>query len=163
MSKYHINANGRVAVCKAEVRACPLGEANHFDSITEASSAAQNRNAKQFGVMAGASNEPEAKKFDTKSWEAETIEVEPGVKFSVSLEHKGYGDYYEINYAMFEREGRDYNQTKGNSFQVEITDNNWARLSKDHGFEIDNPDSNKRSFTQALYGIVVDGTPPEID
>ena len=36
MSKFHITKAGRTEPCGATVRACPLGEANHYDSLAEA-------------------------------------------------------------------------------------------------------------------------------
>lgn len=35
-TKFHITRAGRIEPCGARVRACPLGEANHYASLTEA-------------------------------------------------------------------------------------------------------------------------------
>jgi len=37
--KFHITKSGRTEPCGATVKACPLGEANHFDSLQEAANA----------------------------------------------------------------------------------------------------------------------------
>ncbi len=36
MPKFHISKSGKTEPCKATKRACPLGEANHFDSVADA-------------------------------------------------------------------------------------------------------------------------------
>lgn len=42
MAKFHITKAGKTEPCRAKVKACPLGEENHFDSLAEASQAAMN-------------------------------------------------------------------------------------------------------------------------
>ena len=39
MGRFHITKKGRTEPCGASVRACPLGESNHFDSMEEAAQA----------------------------------------------------------------------------------------------------------------------------
>jgi len=39
MPKLHMNARGEIAACNANERACPLGDANHFNSLEEAAQA----------------------------------------------------------------------------------------------------------------------------
>lgn len=52
MTKYHIDRNGKPAVCKAHKRPCPLGgEDVHFDSLEEAQEFADKQNEQQFGLI----------------------------------------------------------------------------------------------------------------
>lgn len=39
MGRFHVTKKGRTEPCGASVRACPLGESNHFDSMAEAAQA----------------------------------------------------------------------------------------------------------------------------
>ena len=50
--KYHIDKNGRPAICRATKRPCPLGGADtHFDTMEEAQAYADEQNAKEFGLI----------------------------------------------------------------------------------------------------------------
>lgn len=52
MTKYHIDKNGKPAICRATKRPCPLGGADvHFDSIEDAQAYADEQNAKEFGLL----------------------------------------------------------------------------------------------------------------
>lgn len=43
MGRFHVTKKGRTEPCGASVRACPLGESNHFDSMEEAVQATTRR------------------------------------------------------------------------------------------------------------------------
>lgn len=50
--KYHIDKNGKPAICKATKRPCPLGGAEaHFDTMEEAQAYADEQNKQQFGLL----------------------------------------------------------------------------------------------------------------
>ena len=54
--KFHIDKNGKPAPCRATKRPCPLGGAEvHFDSIEEAQAHVDTMNAKEYGLLAGVS------------------------------------------------------------------------------------------------------------
>lgn len=60
--KYHIDKNGKPALCRATVRNCPLGgEESHFDTVEEAQSYADEVNKDKFGLM----SELKSTDFDT--------------------------------------------------------------------------------------------------
>lgn len=53
MAKYHIDKNGKPAICKATKQSCPLGGDDvHFDSAEEAQAFADKMNAVQHGMLA---------------------------------------------------------------------------------------------------------------
>ena len=50
--KYHIDRNGKPAICRATKRPCPLGgDEVHFDTMEEAQTYADKQNAKEFGLL----------------------------------------------------------------------------------------------------------------
>lgn len=52
MSKYHIDKNGKPALCKATERPCPLGgDDTHFPTIEEAQTYVDEKNAEKFGIF----------------------------------------------------------------------------------------------------------------
>ena len=52
MARYHIDKNGRPAICKATKRPCPLGGVEaHFDSLEEAQVHVDKQNEAQFGLL----------------------------------------------------------------------------------------------------------------
>lgn len=57
MTKFHINKHGTPSPCRAQKGNCPLGgddgTENHFDSIEEAQSAADNINEEDHGILHG--------------------------------------------------------------------------------------------------------------
>lgn len=54
MTKYHIDKNGKPAICKATKRPCPLGGDDvHFSTEHEAQAYIDNKNAGTHGVLAG--------------------------------------------------------------------------------------------------------------
>lgn len=59
---YHINKNGKPALCRATKRPCPYGGAdgkeNHFDSKEEAQRFADEQNEKEFGLIAKPQQKP---------------------------------------------------------------------------------------------------------
>ncbi|MEQ6896252.1 hypothetical protein [Microbacterium sp. KR10-403] len=54
MAKFHVTKNGKTEPCGASVRACPLGEANHFDSLADAVTASMAEETQSLVVDAGA-------------------------------------------------------------------------------------------------------------
>lgn len=55
MAKYHINKHGVPAVCRARLRACPLGGDDvHFDTIEQAQAHIDEYNAMHYGLLGGA-------------------------------------------------------------------------------------------------------------
>lgn len=62
MVKYHIDRNGKPAVCRAHKRPCPLGGDDvHFDTLEEAQEHADRVNKEQFGLLGNM--EPEVEKY----------------------------------------------------------------------------------------------------
>lgn len=52
MTKYHIDRNGKPAICRATKRPCPLGgDGVHFDSLEDAQAYADDMNKKEFGLL----------------------------------------------------------------------------------------------------------------
>lgn len=112
--KYHIDKNGKPAVCKATKRPCPLGGSDvHFDSAEDAQAYADEQNAKEFGLLSG-----EAKPAVSKERMSELMDKAENNHYKYTqeyylghrFEHDSYNEFLDsVNYKVreaFEITGR---------------------------------------------------------
>ena len=88
MSRYHINAKGVSAICKAEKGQCPFGEENHFATQEEADVAAKAQNTKKHGIMPSVNTAA-----DDAVTQAQIAAEE--YMYATDVEKLGYGDEWE--------------------------------------------------------------------
>lgn len=124
MAKYHIDINGKPAVCRASERACPLGgDEVHFSSQAEAQAFVDKMHAIQFGILAA-----KGKKFDLLRNEKDHVVLEIPWDRMSELDVKGDPIW------------------SGNEEYIKVT------KGEDHIMTIRDKDGNEESFNFGLSG-----------
>lgn len=109
MSKFHINKNGVPAPCKAKEGNCPLGGAeSHFDNAEQAQKFANEKFAKEHGVVKGLE-------------EVHKVKLEEPIKMSGSYDHVADESIQKIADLLAD-EDKEYEDTIEQEFEVQDFD-----------------------------------------